>query len=189
MNIEFGKNLLMYVLRTLILIIYFFFLTPGYIVFVIFVVFGMHCPVKDSYLHLFSRFVVNFTLWSTLLFAVLLNFFSYGKKVQSFIGESFLNRFFPGHLKGFLALSFFIFTESLLNFMNTHSLLRRIEDYNLCVEQLSDVIEKASLMEWGEDFSKRDQEIEKHILENLSSEFPTKRVLADYSERFVKLFG
>ena len=43
-------------------------------------------------------------------------------------------------------------------------------------------------MEWGEDFSKRDQEIEKHILENLSSEFPTKGVLADYSERFVKLF-
>ena len=89
MNIEFGKNLLMYVLRTLILIIYFFLLTPGYIVFVIFVVFGIHCSVKDSYLHLFSRFVVNFTLWSTLFFAVLLNFFFLRKESTIFYRKVF----------------------------------------------------------------------------------------------------
>jgi hypothetical protein len=99
-----------------------------------------------------------------------------------------LQRFFPGPLKGFLALAFFIFTESLLDFANAQSLLSRIEDYNLCVKQVSEAIQEAGLMEWGEDFIKRVQEIEKDILEKLPSEFPTKGVLTDYSERFVKLF-
>lgn len=188
MNIKFSKNLLMYALRTQLLIVYYFFLTPAYMIFVLFVIFGMHCPIEDSYLHIFSRFVIYFSLWSTLFLSILYNFFSYGKKVQSFIGDSFLQRFFPGPLKGFLALAFFIFTESLLDFANAQSLLSRIEDYNLCAKQLSEAIQEAELMEWGEDFIKRVQEIEKEILEKLPSEFATKGVLTDYSERFVKLF-
>lgn len=72
--------------------------------------------------------------------------------------------------------------------MNTHSLLCRIEDYNLCVEELSSAIEQASEMEWSEDFVKRLQEIEKNITQDLPPEFPTKGVLTDYSERFVKAF-
>jgi len=188
MNVKFGKNLLMYALRTQILIIYFFFLTPGYMVFVLFVIFGMHCHIEDSFLHIFSRFVIHFTVLSTLFLSILLNFYSYGEKVQSFIGDSFLHRFFPGPLKGILPLAFFVFTEGLLDYVNVHSLLSRMEDYNLCVEQIWEALQQAERMEWGEDFFKRLQGIDKDIAEKLPSEFPTKGVLTDYSERFVKYF-
>lgn len=117
-----------------------------------------------------------------------MNFFSFGKKVQSFIGEPFLQRYFPDPLKGPLALVFFIFTISLLDFVNTQSLLNRIDDYNLCVTHFSNAIKQAEQMEWGEDFIKKLQEIERDMLEKLPSELPSKGVLNDYSERFVKFF-
>ena len=43
-------------------------------------------------------------------------------------------------------------------------------------------------MEWGEDFIKKLQEIERDMLEKSPSELPSKGVLNDYRERFVKFF-
>ena len=36
----------------------------------------MHCTIEDSYLHLFSRFVVLLYLMVSIIFSILLNFFS-----------------------------------------------------------------------------------------------------------------
>ena len=71
----FGKNLVLYGLRAQILIIYFFFLTPGYFLFILFVIFGKHCTLEESLLHIFSHFIVNFTLCSTFFFIDTIKFF------------------------------------------------------------------------------------------------------------------
>lgn len=90
--IEFGKNLVLYGLRSQILVIYFFFLTPGYFVFLLLVIFGMHCNVHDSFLHIFSHIVVRFTLWSTFFLSILLNFF--WKKSTVFYWRTFFTKVF-----------------------------------------------------------------------------------------------
>lgn len=182
------RNIVLFLLRSIILIIYFFFLTRGYFLFVFFVLFGMLCDVNDSLLHLFSKVVLYFTIFSTLFLTIILNVYFLGKRVQFFIGRDFLNRYFPGPLKGLLALALFIGTISLLDSINTLSLIERRNEYELSLDHFSEEINQTEDMEWGEDFLTRLQSIEFEIKEKVPLECPTKGFLTDYTNRFVHFF-
>jgi len=185
---EFLKKIAFFTLRGIILMVYFFFLTSGSLLLVLFIIFGFHCNIETSLLHIFSKIMVEFILCCTLLLSILLNFFSYGKKIQFFIGIPFLHRYLPDPLKGFLAFSSLIFLISLLDFFNMQSLLFRIEHYNSQIAFYSESLKDIGLMEWGDEFLRQLQDLEKEMLEKVPSKFPTKGVLTDYSERFVNLF-
>lgn len=154
---EFGKNLVLYVLRTQILIIIFF-LSGGYFVFVFFIIFETHCDVFESFLHIFFhdlKLLSFFYIRIHCFFTILLIFFSYGEKVQFFIGKFFRRIIFPVPLKKIIALPLFISIISLLDSANTLILLillKRIDIYELCVKQFSEHIKRAKEMYWGRDF-------------------------------------
>lgn len=186
--VELCNKIAFFTLRGIILMVYFFFLTSGYILLLLFIIFGFHCPIETSLLHIFSKFMVEFILCCTLFLSILLNFFSYGKKIQFFIGLPFLRRYLPDPLKGFLAFCALVFTISLLDFFNMQSLLFRVESYNSQILFYSESLKEVGLMEWGEDFLKKLQNLENEIFEKVPSEYPRKGVLTDYSERFVNLF-
>lgn len=181
-------NILLYVLRSLILIIYFFFLTRGYFVFVFFVLFGMHCNINDSLLHLLSHFIVSFTLWLTFFFSIMLNVYYFGENLQFFIGKEFLQKYLPGPLKGVLPLALFISTISLLESVDTFSLLYRIEFYQASLKDFKDQINIAKDMDWGKDFLLKLESIEMDIREKIPSNPPSKGILTEYTERILTFF-
>ena len=186
--VELCNKIAFFTLRGIILMVYFFFLTSGYILLLLFIIFGFHCPIETSLLHIFSKFMVEFILCCTLFLSILLNFFSYGKKIQFFIGLPFLRRYLPDPLNGFLAFCFLILTVSLLDLFEIKSLLFRIDSYNSQILFYSESLKEVGLMDWGDDFIKKLQDLEKEMLEKVPSKYPTKGILADYSDRFVNLF-
>ncbi len=186
--LKLSRNCIFYALRAQILMIYFFFLTRGYLFFVFFVLFGMLCDIEESYLHIFSRFVVHLVIYTTFFLTLILNFFEFGQKVQFFIGHDFLQRYFPGPLKGLLALALFISTWSILESVIILSLLYNINEYESSIKQFTDQINEIENMDRGRDFLLKAQSIEYAMKENVPTEYPCKGTLTFYTNRIVNLF-
>lgn len=129
-----------------------------------------------------------FVIFITLFLTILLNLYSIGEKVQFFIGKEFLKRYFPGPLKGLLPLALFIGTVSLVESVNTLSLLYRIESYLFTLKHFSEQIGQTTNMEWGGASLKQLQSIEFDFIREVPSECPSKGVLTEYTNWLVNLF-
>ena len=68
------------------------------------------------------------------------------------------------------------------------SFLFRIEYYNSQVLFYGESLKDIELMDWGKDFIRKLQDLEKEMVEKVPSKSPTKGILTDYSERLVNLF-
>lgn len=186
--LEWTLNVIFYAIRAQVLIVYFFFSARGYFFFVFFVLFGMLCDIEDSYLHLFSKCLVYLVVYTTFFLTLILNLFYFGKKVQFFIGNDFLQRYLPGPLKGLLPFALFLSTWSLLESVNTLSLLYSINDYEFSIKQFTNQINEAKTMDWGRDFLLKAESLESAIKDKLPAEYPSKGTLTLYTNRFVNLF-
>lgn len=158
-------------------------------VFVLLGILGFQCDIRNSNIHFFSEKIVSFVLLSALFFSILLNFPFFGESVQSFIGKSFLNRYLPGPLKGMLPFAFFLFTLILLGWIESHTLLLRVVDYNSSIELINQFIDSAAKKPWGEDFLKELQAAKKSIYHLLPPEYPSRGVLKDFSKSVLTFPG
>jgi len=111
---EFGKNLVLYVLRTQILIIIFFF---EWRIFCFCILYNFWDPLW-CFWKFFTYFFHDLKLLSFFyirihcFFTILLIFFSYGEKVQFFIGKFFRRIIFPVPLKkNYRSSSFYIYNK------------------------------------------------------------------------------
>ena len=143
-------------------------------VFVLLGILGFQCDIRDSNVHFLSEKSLSFVLFSALFFSILLNFPFFGEGVQSFIGESFLNRYLPGPLKGMLPFAFLLLTLTLLALIESHTLLLRVVDYNSPVELINQSIDSAAKKGWGEDLLKELQVAKQSIYHLLPPESPSR---------------
>lgn len=132
------KTITFYVLRAQIKILYYFFLTPWYSFFVLFVIFGNHCTVENSALHTLSITVVRFVIYSLFFFLYITQLVRVRGKITVIYRKSIFK--IPGPLKGWLFLFLFIFTISLLNFIDIHMLHDRLIVYSQRMPEFHDAI-------------------------------------------------
>ena len=175
--------LLPYILKFPIRVVSLFFMTYFYFVFILLIIFGLHCQLKSNVIHICSQWVVLFTMYSAFSIFVLLNIPLFGDKIQDFIGKPFLNYYLPGPLKGGLAFTFFLFTVTVIGYIDTHSLSSRILEYNSIVDSINDSLELVSTKEWGTDFLKDLQTIESNVFNKIPKKFPSTGILTDFSDK------
>ena len=170
---------LIYVFRFLVLVVSYFSLTKFYFFFLLFTIFGFHCEINDSFLHLFSQKIVLFTLYSALFLSFLLNVPFFGKKIQFFLGISFLDKYLPGHFKAVLFFAWLLFTVVFLNYIDALSLSNKMLEYDQIVKGMEDSFANMPEKGWDKDF------LESDVFKKLPKEYPSTGIITDFSNTVI----
>lgn len=119
---NFFKSMISTIFKGSILLIHYFSYTPFYVLYILMIILGFFCTVKESYMSVISSTFICVLLFFTLFFIVILNLQITSKKIEHFLGKPFIDRYLPGHFKGLYSLLLFVVTISLLDFMEASSL-------------------------------------------------------------------
>lgn len=140
----------------LVLIIHYFTHTPYYLLYILISILAFFCSLKHSYINIISETFICVLLIFTFFLFVLLNLNITKKRVEYFLGKSFIDRFLPGHFKGLFSFLLFVFTLAMLDYIEVSSIYMRVCEYRDSLDLINQNIDNIGL-------SKSDIGIENNI--------------------------
>lgn len=144
-RVNFLKKIVSLLLKNTILTIKSFAYTPYYFVYIFLCILAFFCSIEESYIHLVSKGFISYIFFTTFLFSLLLNFSFTRKKIECFLGKTFLEKNLPGFYKGFWPLSLFLTTLAFLDLIEALSINSRISEYQNTLNLLGQRIESLNL--------------------------------------------
>ena len=113
--------------RLQILIVYAFCYTHYYFLFVFFITLACFSQAQGSFLYLISKILVFFFIFSLLTLSFFLNIPWTKEKIEGLVGKTFLEKKLGLHFLGFIPFSVFLLTVSLLDLIESSTMLLKVE--------------------------------------------------------------
>lgn len=126
---NFLKSIISNTFKGLVLIIHYFSHTPIYLLYILVSILAFFCSVKHSYISIISETFICVLLIFTFFLFVLLNLNITNKKIDYFLGKSFIDLFLPGHFKGLFSFFLFLVTLTMLDYIEVSSIYMRVCEY------------------------------------------------------------
>lgn len=135
------KNFCFYITKISIYVTHTCFYTGWYFFYVSCVIVASFCTADFSYLYMISQCVMVFVLASSLLSLFLLNFNFTRRKIETVLGNPFLEKYLPGEVKGLIPFLIYLFTISTLGLIESQSIKNRVTSQIKDLKQINDQID------------------------------------------------
>lgn len=142
---NFFKSMISTIFKGFILLIHYFSYTPFYVLYILMIILGFFCSVKESYMSVISSTFICVLLFFTLFFIVILNLQITCKKIEHLLGKPFLDLYLPGHFKGLYSLLLFVVTISILDLMEASSLYMKTCEFQDSLDLTNKKIESLTV--------------------------------------------
>lgn len=168
------------ILKIQILTIHYFAYTRYYLLYVVVIILACFSKAESSYINLFFKYILFFTMFSTFIIFILLLLPFTKSRVEMLAGAQFIDAKLPGNLKGLLPFMLFLLTVSTLGLMEAFSLSSRVhyelDLLNMYDQRIEGFGNNTTIVESVESLGKTMENLSK-----LPKDFSSTRIITDIS--------